>query len=362
MTQEYAEIAALAPTAPDWRIDWAAVRRTALGRLAEQMENTPQDARWHGEGNVWNHVRLVCESLVSMRDYRAMDRRTQEILFFSVLLHDIGKVQTTGVEDGRIRARKHGEVGSRMARAFLWTQCGLSGTSEKMILRETICRMIRYHMAPPHMLYGDTYRVRVPRIAAGGELTPDFTLRRLALLSEADNRGRICDDLAEQLALIEASGAFAKELGCFDAPARFEDARAQRAFFAGRGEQADAADGGARSEVILLCGLSGRARARWTAQHGRELRAVSPEDERSAQTIEECAKAHLDARCCFIWNATNLTADERGALTERYELSGARVSIVYVEDAQEGCAAPELISRLSVPERHEAERVAWVCI
>lgn len=359
MTDQSAGLRELAPVSPDYRIDWAAVEGSLLRSLIGRMKRTQQDALWHGEGNVWNHVRLVCESLVSMEDYRAMDRHMQEMMFLSALLHDIGKIPTTQVKDGRIRTPRHGEVGSRMARAFLWQQCGLLGTREKMLLRETICRMIRYHMAPPHMLYGDTYRVRVPRIAAEGELVPDFTLRRLAMLSEADNRGRICSDLDEQLAMIERSAAFAREWGCYDGPARFADAHTERMFFAGADVQPQKAlSDETWGEVILLCGLSERARERWIAESRGELPVISLEE---GQSASECAKAHLAARRCFIWNAPNLTAAERAALAEQFERAGAGVSMIYAEDAERDGAAPAP-EQLAVPERHEARRVEWLCI
>lgn len=388
MTEKFAGLCALVPASPDYGIDWAAVEHSPLSPLIEQMKRTQQDALWHGEGNVWNHVKLVCENLVLLEAYRSQERHVQEILFLSALLHDIGKVRATHIKNGRIRTPRHGEIGSRMARRFLWRQCGLFGTREKMLLRETICRMIRYHMAPPHMLYGDTGVQRVLRIAAEGELVPDFTLRRLAVLSEADNRGRICSDLDEQLTMIERSGKVAREKRCYDGAARFSDAYTERAFFSGADVQQEMTLKDVTwGEVILLCGLEEAAMDVWIEENCPDLPVIQPDDAFCANgtpEAERCseqetgnserANAFLEARRPFVWKAENLTQEERALLVRIAESHGAGVRLVYLETARQtqcGAAeermlswddAPDRLEQLTVPERHEARQVKWLCM
>ena len=90
------------PQTPDEPIRWDAITRTAYGAFAADLEKTPQNPRWHGEGNVWNHTRMVCEQLVTLPEYRAETLPHQQLLFLAALLHDIGKIPCTVLEDGTV--------------------------------------------------------------------------------------------------------------------------------------------------------------------------------------------------------------------------------------------------------------------
>lgn len=390
MNQEWEALLSLVPRLQDTSIDWRQAEKSVLGSLIEQMKDTSQDEIWHQEGNVWNHTKLVCEQLIRLPEYKALAQDMRETLFLSALMHDIGKVRTTRMEDGRVRTPRHGEVGSRMARVLLWTQCGLCGTKEAQIRRETICRMVRYHMAPPHMLYGDQYRHRVLRIAAEGEPMPGFTLSHLSVLSEADNRGRICDDLNEQIALIKRSCEYAREQGCFEGPMPFYDAHVQRAFFAGRSVQPDMPlDDDTWGEVTLLCGLPGTGKDAWIRENMphlpvvslddmRDMMEVNPTDKQNAvgQACREQAKEFLRRRQPFVFHAANLTPLTREPLVSLFEQYGARVRLVYMETSWQELlkrnalrvkCVPEhmiaaMLEKMTVPERHEARQVEWICV
>ena len=62
------------------------------------MAATPQNTRWHGEGDVYTHIRLVCQVLTGLADFRAMEPAVRDAL--AALLHDIAKAATTWLEDG----------------------------------------------------------------------------------------------------------------------------------------------------------------------------------------------------------------------------------------------------------------------
>ncbi|MFN7932168.1 MAG: AAA family ATPase [Bryobacteraceae bacterium] len=66
------------------------------------MQDCPQDAVHHAEGDVWIHVRMVAEALAALR-------------------HDVAKPICTRIEDGRLTSRGHSQRGAILARHILWT-------------------------------------------------------------------------------------------------------------------------------------------------------------------------------------------------------------------------------------------------
>lgn len=76
----------------------------------EALVNTPQNPKWHPEGSVFQHTIMVME---------ALDVNTS-LLVWSALLHDIGKPETTFVdEEGVIKATGHENVGAELAEKML---------------------------------------------------------------------------------------------------------------------------------------------------------------------------------------------------------------------------------------------------
>lgn len=65
--------------APDWdaltaRFDWLA-----------DMAAVPQDAEWHGEGDVLTHTKMVAAELFRLPEYQELDEQAQHILFAAAL-------------------------------------------------------------------------------------------------------------------------------------------------------------------------------------------------------------------------------------------------------------------------------------
>ena len=60
--EEWRKLLALVPTPPDWKIDWNAWYVSGLHTYFADMEKTGQNPVWHGEGDVWTHTRMVCET------------------------------------------------------------------------------------------------------------------------------------------------------------------------------------------------------------------------------------------------------------------------------------------------------------
>lgn len=88
--------------------------------LAE-MINTPQDEKWHPEGNVWEHTKLCVDEMARLvRGYNIV-RQGAFVLLLASICHDIGKPEKTYQDDetGRIRSKGHSKAGIKLAKNFL---------------------------------------------------------------------------------------------------------------------------------------------------------------------------------------------------------------------------------------------------
>lgn len=378
------------PHGPDFIWDWPGLMHTPVSALLSRMEEVRQNPVWHGEGNAARHTRLVCEALSADPAFRALPVRSQQELSVAALLHDIGKIPNTKLEDGQWVAPHHSTTGARMARELLWKEFGLCGTPENQSFRETVCLLIRHHMLPGHILDQADPEKRLLRMAADRKLCRDFSIEQLCLLARADVLGRIAPDTEELLEKVTLCRQEAEAAGCLNEPGTFGDAYTQRAYFQGRKVwRAQSLYNDAWGEVILLSGLPGTGKDTWIREHAshlpmisldelRRIMGVSPADGQGSvvQAAKEQARKYLRARQSFIWNATNLTEPMRSKLISLFENYGAAVRIVYLEtgweenlrrNADRKDAVPEhaveaMLGKLVPPQRWEAQFVEWYCI
>ena len=92
-------------------VDLSPLYETPIGRLLSGMRETPQDARYHAEGDVLRHTVCVLNELLCSDDYRAESEEGRTVLFLAALLPDIGKIRCTRVRDGEISSKRHSIVG-----------------------------------------------------------------------------------------------------------------------------------------------------------------------------------------------------------------------------------------------------------
>lgn len=390
MKEKQRALLGLVPEPPGWKISWDDIENSALQGLIGQMKSTLQNPLWHGEGDVWTHTRMVCEELINIPDYCALDRRRQQIVFIAALLHDIGKIPCTRLEDGEWVSPNHTLIGSKMAREFLWTQYDLCGSTELQQFRETVCTLIRYHSVPPHVLDQKDPAHRLVKIASDSELILDFSVELLCLLEEADVKGRVAQSKAESLELIELCREQAKEIGCYRSPAGFPDSFSEYAYLAGRnvalGQEIYDDTWG---EVILMAGLPASGKDTWIKKHYshypmisldeiRRERKISPTDDQGIVigAAREQAKEYLRKKQVFVWNATNLTPQIRQKQVDLFESYHASVRIVFLEaqweeqlkrNRERKAEVPEgiickMLGNMILPERFEAAQVEWNCV
>lgn len=323
----------LAASNPE-RIGWAASRD-----WARAMAGCPQDASWHAEGDVWTHVRMVCDALLDLAEWRCLDRNAQVQLLFTAFLHDSGKPATTQLDPGtgRLRAPRHALVGAGIARKVLRElACPIE-------LREAIVGLVRYHGRPPHLLEKANPESTVIE-------TSWFANNRLLhLFALADGRGRSSRDPSDARSEdpLHLWRMVAEERHCLDAPYAFANDHARFLFF--RNELSSlhyTPHHEPRGTVTLLSGLPGSGKDTWLARHRPELPVVSldairtdldvsPVDEQGTviQEARERCREHLRAGRDFAFNATNVTRQTRQRWINLFHDYGARIEIVYLEPA-----------------------------
>ncbi|KAF1054306.1 MAG: hypothetical protein GAK43_00972 [Stenotrophomonas maltophilia] len=307
----------------------------ALLRLAQ----TPQDALYHAEGDVWTHTRMVVDALLEQDAYRQASADERFVLFFSALLHDIAKPDTTVIDEqtGRIGQPGHSRRGAVDTRLLLW-RAGVPFAQ-----RERICRIIAVHQLPFFLLSGDRSGHSAEYLLH--KLSWELPVWMLCAVAEADMQGRDYVGKAGLLDEIALVRELAEEEGCLWGPRAFADAHTRLQYCRGARVHPDyplhVPEG---SAVTVLSGLPASGKNTWVAQHCPQLPVVSFDDAREALGLRhgenEGAAAHfaidrarelLRERRAFVWNATHLSAQMRKKTLDLLFAYHAQVRLVYLE-------------------------------
>jgi len=332
-------------------------RAPLLGELA----STPQDAEWHGEGDVATHGVMVLQEARTIAAAENLPPDDTLTLLMAAVLHDIGKPRTTKTREvaGRLRivSPRHAEEG-RSWLALRLPELGLPQSIESRVLALT-----GFHHQPRRLVQDDA----AP--AAWRRLARQCPVRLVYHLEQADLRGRICPDLPQQLEIMELFRLRCEELGLWQDGDPWQDwARAIESAFARRTAAfrrhalhagiRDAEEGLIHSveeaiarahslrdpapELTVLCGPSGAGKSRWIAARRPGSRVISLDElraeiagKRSDQTMNgqvlqaarERLKAALRHGGSVVWDATSLRAEMRGWVLRLGFDCGAHVTL-----------------------------------
>ena len=305
----------------------------------ELAKTTPQHPVYHAEGDVWTHTMMVVEALLDMPAYGEISREQQETVFLAALLHDVAKCSTTVIDPvtGAIGQPGHSRKGALDARIALWDY------AVPFAVREAICRLINVHQVPFFAL--ETSRRGVTPEYTVRELSWQVDIRLLAMLAEADIRGRICPEPQRVLDAIELFRELAREDGCYGQRRAFADDHTRVKYFRGADVHPDYAlyqEPGSR--VIVMSGLPASGKNTWVEQHHPRLPVVSFDDARQALGLrhgknegqvgdyaEERARELLRRHEPFVWNATHLSKLMREKTLNLLYQYHAQVELVYLE-------------------------------
>ena len=162
-----------------------------------RLKGVPQDPRWHPEGDVYVHTMMVVDRAAEIAQSLAGVAR--EILLFAALCHDLGKPETTSVENDRIRSLGHEAKSAERTREWL-DAMRLPGRHVR-----SIEVLVANHLAPAQFASQGAgpraYRRLARKLALG-----DVTVVDLERLARADHLGR--GTTADRAGDIEAGETF----------------------------------------------------------------------------------------------------------------------------------------------------------
>ena len=163
----------------------------AMGHLEEFFPEVAatrgvlQNPKYHPEGDVYRHTMLVLDQAALLR-HRAVEPL---VFMFAALCHDLGKIDSTRVEeDGRITSHMHPVTGRPLA------ERQLRRLTDNARLLRYVDDMVANHMRPNAMAMCRSKKKKT-RLLFDASVCPED----LTLLSRADASGKLDDPYDERL-------------------------------------------------------------------------------------------------------------------------------------------------------------------
>lgn len=365
-----------------WRLtnnkEWASLEKQ-FSWVAD-MQHVEQDRTHHAEGNVAIHTQMVLAELQQLNDFMLQSEQDREIIWAAAVLHDVEK-RSTSVEEGNgvISANGHARRGEYTARTILFRDI-----PTPFYMREQIASLVRFHGIPIWLLEKQNPEKKLI------EISQRLSTRHLALLAEADARGRRCGDVNSLIDGISLFKELCKELNCWDKAYPFATDAGRFHYFNTEDSYVDYVPfENFKCQVTLLAGLPGMGKDYYIRSLNKDIPVVSldairrkhkisPTDKSGngqvIQMAKEEARVNLRKGQDFVWNATNITQQMRSQLIDLFVSYGAKVKIVYIEKPYEvwrkqnrdrEYPLPEnvldkLLGKLEIPQITEAHEVEYM--
>ena len=118
------------------------LRETQWIRYYPELENlidTPQNPKWHTEGDVWIHTLHALDTFAKHR----IGQNTEDLIVgLGILCHDLGKPESTQIQDGKISSIGHEIKGIPKTESFLGRM------TRQMNLINEVTILVEYHLRP----------------------------------------------------------------------------------------------------------------------------------------------------------------------------------------------------------------------
>lgn len=303
-----------------------------------QLKGVKQNPLFHGEGDVFEHTKSVCEALLTCNEWKMLGVEEKKIVYLAAAFHDIGKLSCTRKIDGKWASPKHAIIGAKVFRTLIYKKYAARYEID-FKMREQIASLIRYHGLP--LLFME-------------KADPDYEVIKasictnmawLYLIAKADVLGRVCESQKESLQKVDYYKEYAMELGCYKEPMRFLNSYSRYLYLNEKciwyGEEIY----DVRSfDVYIMVGIPLSGKDTYIKEHLKELPVISLDDIREKNHFKpkehtkkvvaiakEEAKVYLRKKQSFVWNATNIMRDTRRQLCQFCTAYGARVKFIYIE-------------------------------
>ncbi|MBX7241665.1 MAG: HD domain-containing protein [Bacteroidia bacterium] len=162
----------------------------------ELLQRTPQNPRYHAEGNVYIHTLRVLEMFEEYKAMNEVSGEDSEVLYWASILHDIGKPFVTKWKENRWTAKGHEDAGVPHAREILLKQKEIS-TKQRM----KILNLVRWHHIPLNWMLN-----QVP-LSQFYAISTSVDLKQVGLFGSFDIKGRDCQKKEEIVKLSERFNA-----------------------------------------------------------------------------------------------------------------------------------------------------------
>lgn len=316
------------------------------------LENTIQDPKWHGEGNVLIHTNMVLEKAYELA--QSIENPEERInLYLGAFLHDFGKPFTTSVHNGKVVAYGHEGVGVTYARDFLRKHFPMLNFAR----REYILNLVEYHGHPKRLVQNGSDDLRFK------QLSLEASMEQLYQVEVADFTGRTGEiPGVESLKMLDAFKERSKSLDVWNHAywipnsdklqiytynlARwnilFHDADETKIE---KFASYDKLIYDKPFELVLLIGAPGSGKTTYCSTIFPHVEKVSMDDERARlgdvndmsknqEVYETCYRKlvhNMKNRISSIWDATSVNRKMRYRLVDMARQKGAIIRMVFFD-------------------------------